>query len=198
MGVDKAFAKKRCYTWVAPNWRLNALRVFTDYGDPDVGFAVWTALSRIRIWAESSDDQQGLFPSGGGGRGGRSLRSYVESADADLEKALVAFDRLFDRRSAPSTAEWVTACKRMTLWAEKSGHVETAMQFAEAASALDPENPRLANLAGRVSRRAGERGRAEVWYCRAIGLCARESGPSRVRGRIPGVGGSYPRWGGAL
>lgn len=170
MGVDRAFAKKRCYTWVAPNWRTSTLRVLTDYADPDTGFAIWTAISRIRLWAETPEDRDALYSSGGGGRSGRSLRNYVESTDADLKKALVAFDRLCDRRSAPSASEIVTACKRMALWAETSGYVETAMQFAEAAAAIDPENPRLANLAGRVARRAGERGRAEVWYSRAIGL----------------------------
>jgi len=54
-------------------------------------------------------------------------------------------------------------------WALAREHTQTAIEFAEAAAVVAPDDPAMANLAGRVTRNAGEYARAEVWFNRAIG-----------------------------
>jgi tetratricopeptide (TPR) repeat protein len=60
-------------------------------------------------------------------------------------------------------------CRQVVEWALAHEHTQTAIEFAEAAARVDPENPGMANLAGRVTRNAGEFARAEVWFNRGIG-----------------------------
>ena len=61
------------------------------------------------------------------------------------------------------------ACRQVVEWALAQEHTQTAIEFAEAAALVALEDPGIANLAGRVTRNAGEFGRAEVWFNRAIG-----------------------------
>lgn len=171
MGVDRAAEKERCYVWTAPNWRLGELAVLQEHAADHLGFALWRAVARTRLWAESSENRDRLFSI--------TAQDQASSAEAlarlreeepEIFPALGTFDRLHDPRQTPTDAELIRACHQIVTWGERRGALETAMQFAEAAAVLDPDNPRLANTAGRVCRRAGERPRAEVWYSRAIGL----------------------------
>jgi tetratricopeptide (TPR) repeat protein len=60
-------------------------------------------------------------------------------------------------------------CRQVVEWALAHEHTQTAIEFAEAAALVAPEDPAMANLAGRVTRNAGEHARAEVWFNRSIG-----------------------------
>jgi len=61
----------------------------------------------------------------------------------------------------------------VALWGEQRGYREVAIHYAEAAARAAPADPRLANLAGRLTRNAGEYARAELWLERGIGLARR-------------------------
>jgi tetratricopeptide (TPR) repeat protein len=67
------------------------------------------------------------------------------------------------------------ACRQVVDWALAHEHTQTAIEFAEAAARVDPKNPEMANLAGRVTRNAGEYARAEVWFNRGIGYAREQS-----------------------
>ena len=170
MGVDRATENERCYTWVPPNWRLRELSLLQEHPTDPMGYEIWRAISRIRLWAESREDRDRLFANPPRHQADRSGRDQIRAVDPALAERLDVFDRLRDRTRPPADRELVDACYRMVLWGEKRGATETSMLFAEAAASLDENNPRLANTAGRVCRRAGERQRAEVWYSRGIGL----------------------------
>jgi hypothetical protein len=61
-----------------------------------------------------------------------------------------------------SAAEVGSACQTVSQWAEANDRKETQVHFAELAARADPENPALANAAGRVCREAGLYDRAEL------------------------------------
>ncbi|HEU0052118.1 MAG TPA: hypothetical protein VFQ39_03030 [Longimicrobium sp.] len=62
------------------------------------------------------------------------------------------------------------ACEEIAVWATGRDYEQTAIEWAEAAALVDPTNPKLANLAGRLTRNANEYDRAEVWFKRGLGL----------------------------
>ncbi|MBW3655888.1 MAG: hypothetical protein KY444_07255 [Gemmatimonadetes bacterium] len=63
--------------------------------------------------------------------------------------------------------------------------MQTAIEFAEAAALLDHRNPGMANLAGRVTRNAGESLRAETWFKRGIAFSREQDNPIELtRGHL--------------
>jgi tetratricopeptide (TPR) repeat protein len=87
-----------------------------------------------------------------------------------------ALDELRTVAAAPLSVDRgavAEGCRQVVEWALAHEHTQTAIEFAEAAARVDPENPAMANLAGRVTRNANEFARAEIWFNRGIGY-ARE------------------------
>jgi tetratricopeptide (TPR) repeat protein len=87
-----------------------------------------------------------------------------------------ALDEFWSVVTAPLSVDRAAVaegCRQVVEWALAHEHTQTAIEFAEAAARVAPEDPGIANLAGRVTRNAGEYARAEVWFNRAIGY-ARE------------------------
>jgi tetratricopeptide (TPR) repeat protein len=78
---------------------------------------------------------------------------------------------------ARSRADVARACHRLAKWAGRGGYAEFAIQFAEAAAALQPANAGRVFEAARMHRMFGNPGDAAVYYGRAICL-----------GRKPGAG----------
>ncbi|HEU4557553.1 MAG TPA: hypothetical protein VFS20_06875, partial [Longimicrobium sp.] len=74
---------------------------------------------------------------------------------------------------------------RIARWADAHGFAETAIQYAEAAAVICPDEARLANLCGRLTRNAADHARAEVWFERGIGLArARRDWVEYTRGHL--------------
>lgn len=99
-----------------------------------------------------------------------------KEARAQCAELGAALDELRAVASAPlavDRAAVAEACRQVVEWALAHEHAQTAIEYAEAAARVAPEDPAIANLAGRVTRNAGEYVRAEVWFNRAIGY-ARE------------------------
>jgi hypothetical protein len=152
--------------------------------DESLGLELWRAVASIRRWADSAEsDRPSLFARARS----RSLeeaeqvRHKARSQAPELEKALDVFTALTTAPADADAGSLVLACRAVVDWAEKKGLEETAIQFAEAAAGVMPESAALANLAGRISRLFGRRGRAELWYDRAIGLSRRTPGKRGIR-----------------
>jgi hypothetical protein len=77
------------------------------------------------------------------------------------------------------------ACRLVAEWCEATGRLGFAIRFADAATELDPSEPTLANLAGRLSRDAGHWLRADAHFRRGVAMArARNDRMSYVRGYL--------------
>lgn len=158
-----------------------------------LGLELWRAVASIRLWSETPESERAtLFHrvrSDAPGTFGdchlsdltRRRRSQARVSEPELAPALDVFEALTEAPSRAGVAEIVGACRLVGAWAERRGFAETAMQFAEAAAAVAPDSAALANGAGRLCRAHGKRGRAELWYDRAIGLSRRTPGKAGIR-----------------
>lgn len=158
-----------------------------------LGIELWRAVANIRLWADTPRPERAeLFqrvrsiPFSGGFAHGpahstQKRRADARSSEPELALGLEVFAELTEAPELVSVSAIVAACRDVVSWAERKGFAETAMQFAEAAAAAAPESATLANLAGRLCREYGKRGRAELWYDRAIGLSRRTPGKAGIR-----------------
>lgn len=152
-----------------PERRREALGL-PDELQESLGIELWRGLANVRLWADTAPSERvGLF-SRIDQRGVRPRRLAARTHAPELTLALVAFGDLTANPHAGRTRDLVDACKLVVSWAEDHGLYETAIQFAEAAAAVSPARPSLANLAARLCRMGGQYGRGELWYDRAIGL----------------------------
>lgn len=173
MGVDRAAKGERpSYVWMAPNWLLGELAVLQELSAFEaLGLALWRAVTTMRLWSDTPEsDRPGLFSSRPPDAEVSAWRDEARRQAPDLRDALDTFESLTQAGSDVRAANLAGACEAVIRWAERRGYAQVAMQFAEAAAAVDGRSPALANRAGRVCRRSGERARAELWYARAIGL----------------------------
>lgn len=131
---------------------------------------LWQDVRHLRAWGETSEDVRStLFnpnpPSHVLARRREALAQAGELA------AILPHLRSVVLAPASVDVEPVTAaCVQVVKWALARSYTQTAIEFAEAAATLDPADPSLANLAGRVTRNASDFARAEVWFNRGIGL----------------------------
>jgi tetratricopeptide (TPR) repeat protein len=136
------------------------------------GLVLWQDVRHLRDWAESTPEVRAcLFnpPS----RSVLEKRRDARACAGEIAGALEVFAAMKVDPVNAVPAELGAACERVVEWALAGEHTHTAIEFAEAAGLVDPTNPKLANIAGRVTRNANEFDRAEVWFKRGIGL-ARE------------------------
>lgn len=161
--------RKRSGQWfvaATPNWPLDDLTVLREV-DGEIGLELLLALYNVRLVADTPiplRDQ--LFEV----TGSRALEILVP---AEIRDALHDLFRLPRETRPLSDRELARACRVIAEWAEDRSYSVTSVGFAEAAAHLVPDDPELANRAGRACRRAGERARAELWYERGFGLARR-------------------------
>jgi tetratricopeptide (TPR) repeat protein len=119
-------------------------------------------------------------------------------ARAQCGKLAGALDEFWSVVTAPLSADRAAVaegCRQVVEWALAHEHTQTAIEFAEAAARVAPEDPGVANLAGRVTRNAGEYARAEVWFNRGIGFArAQNNKVELTRGHL-GCGTLYKELG---
>lgn len=164
----------------APRYRIaqpppTPLPDYTILGDLDEPLArvLWRGLRDLRDWTGAAPAERGhLF--------GDSPAEFQEStlfASARMPALADALGTLAALRLSPrivTTRDLVQACVDVRDWADKDGLVHTSLAYAEAAAALDLDNPILAAQAGKAARRAGLPDRAESWYDRAEKSAARK------------------------
>src|SRR5215218_1018950 len=75
-------------------------------------------------------------------------RREASASCPELAPALAAFRALVAAPLAVRRSAVAEACRQVVEWALAHEHVQTAIEFAEAAARVDPESPAMANLAG--------------------------------------------------
>lgn len=164
-----------------PERRRDALALPNDLQE-SLGIELWRAVANVRLWAETPPARRAELFSRVNRRD--LQRDAVRQHAAELATALDIFEELTAAPHLVRSRDLVDGCKVIVAWAEARALYETAIQFSEAAAATAPGRPSLANLAARQCRLAGQHGRAELWYERAIGLArqvlrAAPAGPRR-------------------
>jgi tetratricopeptide (TPR) repeat protein len=145
-----------------------------------LGLVLWQDVRHLHAWVEASDAVRSarrapLAPSPEAFfNPSPPIWVIAKRRDARVQCGELdgALDELGSVASAPlsvSRAAVAAACREVVEWALAREHTQTAIEFAEAAAVVAPDDPAMANLAGRVTRNAGEYARAEVWFNRAIG-----------------------------
>ena len=162
-----------------------------------LGVVLWKGLRNVTAWAGTPVSRRGgLF--GGAAAEVREAEVQALRLDEELVAPLSVLRRLVEAPGGMDVARLVNACRRVSMWAERRGHLGTALEFMQAAALTAPQSAGLAYAVGRLARRHAEYDRAESWYARAI-VQARRSGDWRVYARsYSGLGnlfmqrGSYP------
>lgn len=127
-----------------------------------VGYVLWLLLSDCGLWI-AAGQRSGLFAPGG--------REWTE--DAWPAELVDAFSVLRAASAAPELArapDLAAAAASVWEWAERQGHLEAAVQFAELAARLEPDSSARATTAGRFARRIALHSRASQWFARATRL----------------------------
>jgi tetratricopeptide (TPR) repeat protein len=138
-----------------------------------LGAVLWQDVRHLRAWAETPEASRAALFNPDPPYWVHSKRREAMAQCGGLSEPLSAFGALVRAPRRVDVGRVAAACQAVVEWALDREYTQTAIEFAEAAALIDPENPRLANLAGRVSRNANDYGRAEVWFNRGIGF-ARE------------------------
>lgn len=138
--------------------------------DPSiVGLVLWQDIRHVRNWAASTPEQRAVLfnpnPSG-------AVQVKRRDARACAPELAGVLDVFVEMRAAPLKADpsrLGTACLRAAEWAQARGFDQTAIEWAETAALVQLDDPKAANLAGRLTRNANEYDRAEIWFKRALG-----------------------------
>lgn len=128
----------------------------------------------MRDWSESAPaSRRGLFPATPTASVLEKRRHALACASNPPADALQTIWAAKSSPLAADTPSLGTACFEVARWAERREHTQTAVEWAEIAAILDPENPKFANLAGRLNRNENDYERAEIWFKRGVAF-ARE------------------------
>lgn len=166
-----------------PNWSRPEHGILTE-GCPILALELWMSARRVRLWAEVLPERRGdLFAS----QRRDWIRARQQEAEAeapDLAPALRTLARIAYSPDEITSEALGQACQQVAVWALERGFVEAAIQFAEGA-ALTGGTAEQTLLAGRLTRNAGDFGRAEMWFQRGI-AAARADGDevAFIRGHL--------------
>jgi tetratricopeptide (TPR) repeat protein len=133
------------------------------------GLVLWQDVRHVRDWAGSAPEtRRGLFshPTTAVIRKRKEAHAFASELAGPLDEfAVMKTDPL-----KVDVAGLARACEHVVNWALERDHTETAIEWAEVAALVDETSPRLANLAGRVTRNANLYDRAELWFKRGLGF----------------------------
>jgi tetratricopeptide (TPR) repeat protein len=125
------------------------------------GYVLWLLLNDCGLWIAAGPRAE-LFAPGG--------REWAQDAwPAELVDALSVLRAASAAPELARAPDLAAAAASVWEWAERQGHLEAAVQFAELAARLEPESSERAGTAGRLCRRLGAlHARATQWYARAV------------------------------
>lgn len=134
-----------------------------------LGVVLWQSVHDLVLWASTPlERREALWSLTAAATRARHLR------EVEMEDQLRAWLGVVARALADSrpvvVEEIVTACLRISHWAEGQGLAKTAIWYAQAAALLAPTIPAHAYTVGALCRRASDYARAVTWYARSIGL----------------------------
>lgn len=140
----------------------------------ETGGLLWRSLRTVTLWAAvAPSDRADLFAPGAEEQ--RLADLLAISPEPALEEPLALLAGLLGRPEAARADLVALACTRIAQWANVRGARATELEFAQAAAASCPGDPRLALAVGRAARDRAEYPRAETWLHRTIAL-ARQVG----------------------
>lgn len=152
-----------------PGWRRAEVQIFGEVPEA-LALVLWQGIRHVRAWLQTPAPRRAElfhpYPR-------LAAESRLRDARAAAPELRAALDGLLAVTRVPLTTaerEVAAACAEIARWAERNGHAQTAILFAEAAAVLNGSDPAFANHAGRLTRNAGEFARADLWFQRAIGL----------------------------
>jgi len=134
-----------------------------------LGLVLWQDLRHLRDWTESAPEMRTrLFqpPT----TNVLAKRRDARACAGEIVSSLNTFATMKANPIDADPPELGAACEKIVEWALEREYTQTAIEFAEAAAAVDASNPKFANVAGRLTRDVCEYERAEVWFKRGIGL----------------------------
>ena len=151
---------------------------------PALALELWLAVRRIRMWLITPESRRRELFQPQRREWISARREQARREAPELGQALEvlgAFPQSPQRMDAAALAD---ALYSTAEWAAANDNVETAIQCAEAA-ALMGCSPAQSLLAGRLTRNAGDFGRAELWFDRAIAAAHAENDPvAFIRGHL--------------
>lgn len=139
--------------------------------DDALALFLWLALRRVVTWAAVPVEERGKLRAKG-----QAIREHLAGAcehAPELATALNVLHRLWAQPGQVAAGTVADACVEVARWATRWGLAPTAVLFAEAAAAAEPENAARAIEAGEGCQRLGGSElmqRAEQWFQRAFGL----------------------------
>ncbi len=140
----------------------------------EIGGLLWRSLRTVTLWAAVAPSGRApLFAPGAEEQ--RLADLLAISPEPALEEPLAVLAGLLGRPEAARADLVALACTRIAQWANVRGARATELEFAQAAAAACPGDPRLALAVGRAARDRAEYPRAETWLHRTIAL-ARQVG----------------------
>ena len=138
-----------------------------------LGFVLWRLARDVKLWGETEETgRSSLFHPPQRSR----EREWLVQAMRTAPELVGSLEQLFVLVRFPGFAEKgriAQACRTISEWASQRQRLETAIQFAEAAAAADPDDPKAASDAGQACQRAADVPRAIAWFQRAIVLARR-------------------------
>ncbi len=138
----------------------------------ETGLVAFEWLRAVYRWASLDDRENsaGLFHQL---RDGCITSWGATAVDAALAERASTFRQLVAAPERTRPDGLVRACVELSDWASDEGLPATSALFAEAATALSPDDPDLAFRAGRANRRNVAYGRAVLWFQRGTGMARR-------------------------
>jgi tetratricopeptide (TPR) repeat protein len=142
---------------------------------PALAVVLWQYARHLRDWVDASAAQRQALFHAAPGRRVLEKRKEARAESPEIAGSLEALEAVLLSPREVDSRRLAEALERLARWAEAQGHAATAVQLAELAALVEREEPRLANLAGRLTRNAGDHARAEAWLERGIGLARRRA-----------------------
>jgi tetratricopeptide (TPR) repeat protein len=140
----------------------------------EIGGLLWRSLRTVTLWASVPPaDRLALFAPGAEEQ--RMADLLAISPGPDLEEPLTILAGILGRPESARADLVALACTRIAQWANARGARATELEYAQAAAAACPGDPRLALAVGRAARDRAEYARAETWLHRTVAL-ARQVG----------------------
>lgn len=132
-----------------------------------LGVQLWQDARHVRTWLSEPGLRATIF------RIDAPLWVHAARREARTEfpalsQPLSEFGRMLAKPVDQDPVLLAAACERVARWALDGAALQTAIEFAELAAGIIPNDPKLVNLAGRATRNANEYDRSEIWFQRAI------------------------------
>lgn len=157
-----------------PDWPRTEAAILDEVLSESLAVELWLCVRRVRLWLETEAAARSRLFRRNLGEEGRQRRRAAFIEAPELYEAFQVFRILAAQPGKVDATALCRACMQVADWASEHSHDSVALHYATAATAVLPDSPEAANLAGLMYRRVGDWQRAELFYPRAIALSRRQ------------------------